>query len=77
MTSDCNRELILLLEERSKSDWQRRKQRFLAAEVRLFGMDEKNGLPILNGLADLLEKSRSGEPLTGDERIVLALGLSV
>jgi hypothetical protein len=74
MNSDRNRELILLLEERNKSDWQRRKQRFLAAEARLFGVDEKTGSPILNGLTALLEKSRRDEPLSWDEQVVLALG---
>jgi hypothetical protein len=74
MNRDRQKELILLLEERNKSDWERRKQRLLAAEVRLFGVDEKTGLPLLDGLADLLQRSRRGDPLTRDECIVVALG---
>jgi hypothetical protein len=53
---------------------ERRKQRLLAAEVRLFGVDEDTGLPLLRGLADLLQRSRRAGPLTRDECIVVALG---
>ncbi len=68
MDSEEKRELAQMLEERTMSDWQRRQHRLLAAEARL----RANGN---FDLAEIVEKSRSGKPLTTDQFIVAHLGL--
>lgn len=73
MSFDEKIELIQLLEERTLSDHERRKRRFLAAHVRLWGIDEK-GKPRLTGLTELMTKARDGRPLTRDEYVVVNFG---
>jgi hypothetical protein len=57
MNFDEKVELIELLEERTLSDFERRKRRMRAAEARLWGTDDK-GQPRLTGLAELISKAR-------------------
>lgn len=74
MNFDEKIELIQLLEERTLSDFERRKRRMRAAESRLWGVDGKSQ-PILSGLAELWAKTRKRQPLTRDEYIVVNFGL--
>ena len=67
MDSDEKRELLQILEERTMSDWHRRRRRLLAAEARLREMGNFN-------LADIVERARSGKPLTTDQFIVANFG---
>lgn len=85
MNFDEKVELIQLLEERTLSDFDRRKRRMRAAEARLWGVDG-NGQPMLTGLAELISKARHNtyayrdgryddiQHLTRDELIVVNLG---
>lgn len=85
MNFDEKVELIELLEERTLSDFERRKRRMRAAEARLWGIDNK-GQPRLTGLAELISKARHNtfayekgryddiQHLTRDEFIVMNFG---
>ncbi len=65
-------ELAELLEYRTRSAFEIRRDRLRAAEMRL-GMWE-NGRFVGNGLAELVGKARHGKPLTRDEWIVMHAG---
>ena len=52
------RELLQLLGERRLSSWERRRRRFLAAQARLFGVDE-HGMPRADGIAQLFRRARA------------------
>ncbi len=65
-------ELAELLEYRTRSSFEIRRERSIAAEMRL-GMWE-NGRFLGRGLAELVERARHGKPLTRDEWIVTHAG---
>ncbi len=65
-------ELAELLTHRTRSEFDIRRERGIAAEMRL-GFWE-NGKFVGNGLAELVHKARMGEPLTQDEFIVMSFG---
>jgi hypothetical protein len=67
-------ELAELLEYRTRSAFEIRRERLIAAEMRL-GMWE-NGRFIGHGLAELINKARHGKPLMPDESIVMHAGFS-
>ena len=74
MTPEEKLELVELLEYRTRSAFDIRRDRLRAAEMRL-GMWE-NGRFVGNGLAELVEKAHHGKPLTRDEWIVMHVGFS-
>lgn len=55
------------------SSWERRRYRMISAQARLFGVDAE-GKPLLDGIAEVIGKSRNGIPLTDDEFVVVNLG---
>jgi hypothetical protein len=69
MTPEEKLELAELLKYRTRSSFEIRRERCVAAEMRL-GMWE-NGRFVGHGLAELVEKARLGKSLTGDEWIVM------
>jgi len=74
MTPEEKLELAELLEYRTRSAFEIRRERFIAAEMRL-GMWE-NGRFVGHGLAELVLKARHGKPLTRDEWVVMHAGFS-
>jgi hypothetical protein len=74
MTPEEKLELAELLEYRTRSSFEIRRERCIAAEMRL-GMWE-GGRFVGHGLAELVEKARCGRPLTRDEWIVMHAGFS-
>lgn len=72
MTPEEKLELAELLEYRTRSAFDIRRDRLRAAEMRL-GMWE-NGRFVGRGLAELVEKARHEKPLTRDEWIVMHAG---
>jgi hypothetical protein len=74
MSPEEKLELAELLEYRTRSAFEIRRERFIAAEMRL-GMWE-NGRFVGLGLAELVGKARHRKPLTRDEWIVMHLGFS-
>jgi hypothetical protein len=73
LNDDEARELLGLLEESDLSDWERRRRRLRAAEVRL-GM-WKGGCFIGDELTEIINRARTGKPLTYDQFIVANFGL--
>ena len=73
LSTEEKEELCQLLEERTMSDWERRRRRLLAAQARLFGVD-KHGMPSNDGVGELLERARKGMPLSDDQYAVINLG---
>ena len=73
LNDDEARELLELLEESKLSDWERRQRRLHVATARL-GMWE-GGRFIGKGLAEIVNRARTGKPLKYDEFIVANLGL--
>jgi hypothetical protein len=67
-------ELAELLEYRTRSSFEIRRDRAIAAEMRL-GMWE-DGRFVGHGIAELVGKARHGKPLTRDEWIVMHAGFS-
>jgi hypothetical protein len=63
-------ELAAIMAEMELSPFERRKRRFDAAHVRLWGGEMK-----MTGLADMVMRARTGQPLTLDEFIVSHPGL--
>jgi hypothetical protein len=74
MTPEEKLELAELLEYRTRSAFDIRRDRLRAAEMRL-GMWE-NGRFVGNGLAELVGKARHVKSLTRDEWIVMHAGFS-
>jgi hypothetical protein len=74
MTPEEKLELAELLKYRTRSSFDIRRERCIAAEMRL-GMWE-NGRFVGRGLAELVERARHGKPLTRDEWIVMHAGFS-
>jgi hypothetical protein len=74
LTTEEKLELAELLEYRTRSAFDIRRERFIAAEMRL-GMWE-NGRFVGRGFAELVEKARHVKPLTRDEWIVMHAGFS-
>jgi hypothetical protein len=74
MTPEEKLELVELLEYRTRSAFDIRRDRLKAAEMRL-GMWE-DGRFVGRGLAELVEKARHGKTLTQDEWIVTHAGFS-
>ncbi len=74
MTQEEKLELAELLEYRTRSAFDIRRDRLRAAEMRL-GMWE-NGRFVGRGLAELVVRARHGKPLTRDEWIVMHAGFS-
>ena len=74
MTQEEKLELAELLEYRTRSAFDIRRDRLRAAEMRL-GMWE-NGRFVGHGLAELVERARHQKPLTRDEWIVMHAGFS-
>jgi len=74
MTPEEKLELAELLEYQTRSAFEIRRERFIAAEMRL-GMWE-NGRFVGHGLAELVLKARHGKPLTRDEWVVMHAGFS-
>jgi hypothetical protein len=72
MTPEEKLELAELLKYRTRSSFEIRRDRCVAAEMRL-GMWE-NGRFVGHGLAELVERARHGKPLTQDEWIVMRAG---
>src|SRR5205814_2759609 len=71
-------ELLRLLTERSLSPFERRRNRMIEAQGRLYGWN-KNGLPRCDGIADLLERFRTGQwqsldEFTEDELMIVSFG---
>ncbi|HZR32049.1 MAG TPA: hypothetical protein VFA76_09375 [Terriglobales bacterium] len=62
------RELVQLLEERRLSGWERRRRRFLAAQARLFGVDDR-GMPRADGIAQLLRRAHAHDVLVEKARV--------
>jgi hypothetical protein len=73
LNDDETRELLELLEESKLSDWERRQRRLQMATVRL-GMWE-SGRFIGKGLAEIVNRARTGKLLKYDEFIVVNLGM--
>ena len=74
LNDDEARELLELLAEAELSDWERRRRGMRAAETRL-GMRE-GGRFTGKGLAEIIERTRTGEPLTSDQFIIMHAGFS-
>lgn len=74
MTPEEKLELAELLAYRTRSPLEIRRERFIAAEMRL-GLWE-NGRFVGHGLAEVVEKARHGKPLTPDQWIVMHAGFS-
>jgi hypothetical protein len=74
VTPEEKKELAELLEYKTRSAFDIRRDRLRAAEMRL-GMWE-NGRFLGHGLAELVEKARQEKPLTRDEWIVMHAGFS-
>ena len=74
MTPEEKFELAELLEYRTRSAFDIRRDRLRAAEMRL-GMWENERF-VGHGLAELVERARHGKPLTRDEWIVMHAGVS-
>ncbi len=73
MTEGERQELADLLAARSESFFELRRKRLHAAYARRFGVDS-NGRPTFNGLGQIIEKARLGQPLTRDEYIIASMG---
>jgi hypothetical protein len=74
MTPEEKLELAELLQYRTRSAFDIRRGRCIAAEMRL-GM-WADGHFVGHGLAELVEKARHGKPLTPDQWIVMHAGFS-
>jgi len=65
-------ELIELLEHRTRNPWEIRRERLIAAEVRMGFW--KNGVFVAEGLAEIIEAARRGRRLTREQFIVANIG---